>query len=238
MAKVSFLKSGMEIGAEYMRGGYSLGDPLPVGLVQSAQSAWKNRMGWEDDIRVAAGKAWDQVRIGPQTFSAKQFLEAEKTFTPGNTREGAVTLKKHEPPIKLKAPDSVPDWNLDAKNAFRATLAHNDEATELTFHDEVPDSAPDWGIDATHAFRATLAHNDEAPELTPDDKALDRAPDWGLDATHPFRATLTFHDEAPQAAGPIYTPSGDVDFNATQERDLAEALKKIGAKPRPPKHDL
>lgn len=173
MARVSFLKDGMELNAENISGSYTMGDALPVDLVEKGQEAWKNRMGYDDNAHVAAGKAWDQVRVGAQTFTAKQFLAAQKDFVPG--QRASAKPVRHEQPKVIKA-----------------------------FEGEVPD----WGIaeQISPTFREAKARIDQAAQK-------------------------------PHNPGPIIDAHGHIDYQATKDRDLADALKKIGAKPRPPKND-
>lgn len=173
MARVAFLKDGMELNAENISGSYSMGDALPVDLVEKAQEAWKNRMGYDDKAHVAAGRAWDQVRVGAQTFSSKQFLEAQKNFVPGQTSTNTTKTPERAPHKIIKA-----------------------------FEGDVPD----WGI---------------AEQITPtfqDAKARIESP-------------------RPHQAGPVINGRGEVDYQATRDREMAEALKKIGATPRAPKND-
>lgn len=173
MARISFLKDGMELNAENISGSYNIGDALPVDLVEKAQDAWKNRMGYDNDAHVAAGKAWDQVRVGAQTFTAKQFLQAQKDFVPG--QKAAHRPLQREQPKVLKAHEGdIPDWGLaeQISPTFAEAKARIDKA----------------------------AHKPHEP-------------------------------------GPIIDARGNIDYQATKDRDLDEALKKIGAKPRPPKND-
>ena len=174
MARVAFIKDGMELNAENVSGSYHMGDPLPVAIVEAGQEAWKNRMGYDDDAHVQAGRVWDSVRIGAQTFSAKQFIELQKQGSAPAVQKPA-TLRRDNSPVTLKAPDSVPEsWAL---------------AAEIT---------PTFAQAKTAVEKVGPKHHE---------------------------------------GGPVINERGEVDFQATRDRDFAEALKKIGAKPRPAKPD-
>ena len=137
MKKVSFMKDGMEIHSSYVEGEHKMGDPLPVALVRSALKDWKTQMGWNDNNFIAAKSAWDQVRINAQTFSAEQFLLAEKRapaqdMTSGGASSPQKALRTRAPGEQtiLQAPARIPDdWcllddnHLSSQNAFeRARL--------------------------------------------------------------------------------------------------------------------
>lgn len=172
MKRVSFMKHGMELYTAHVEGRYKHGDPVPVPLVKAGLQDWKTRMGWDDDGHIAAKSVWDQVRIGAQTFSAAQYLRAEKQAPQTTAEAFTVSTKttKEEPKI-FKAPDTVPDWGLA---------------------DEAP---PARGLSAFNSVRQETA--------TP----------------HNLKVTS----------------QGEIDFAGTNEAQLQEALRKIGAKPRPPK---
>ncbi len=171
MKRISFMKHGMELYTAHVEGAHKHGDPVPVPLVKAGLQDWKTRMGWDDDGHIAAKSAWDQVRIGAQTFSAEQYLRAEKQAPQTTAEAFTVTVKapKEEPRI-FKAPDTVPDWSL---------------------------------ADAPATGRVS-AFNSASDETAP---------------PHNLKVTA----------------QGDIDYAATNEAQLQEALRKIGAKPRPPK---
>ncbi len=177
MKRISFMKHGMELHTARVEGHHKHGDSVPVPLVKAGLEDWKTRMGWDDDGHVAPKSRWDQVRIDAQTFSAEQYLRAEKQ-APQTTAEAftastnADTKVAKEEPRIFKAPDSVPDWG---------------------FADPAKPSAQN------------------------------------LSAFNTVRQETT-------APGSLkVTGNGEIDYAATNEAQLQEALRKIGAKPRPPK---
>lgn len=70
-------------------------------------------------------------------------------------------------------------------------------------------------------------------------KAPDTVPDWGLVDVKPAAPNLnafnTVRQETALPANLKVTSTGEIDYAATNEAQLHEALRKIGAKPRPPK---
>lgn len=169
MQRVSFMKYGMELYAAHLQGSHKQGNPIPVLLVKAGMQDWKTRMGWDDDSHVAAKSVWDQVRIGAQTFSADQYLHAEKQAPQTSAEAFTVNAKAVKEELKIfKAPDSVPDWDLTDAPTTKNLHAFNSVQQETA-----------------------VPHNLKV------------------------------------------TSSGEIDYAATNEAQLQEALRKIGAKPRP-----
>lgn len=178
MKRISFIKHGMELHIAHIEGEHKHGDPVPVPLVKAGMEEWKSRMGWDYDGHVAPGPVWDQVRIGAQTFSADQYLRAEKQTPPTTTAAFTTSTKAtpdaaKEAPREFKAPDKVPDWDL---------------------------------VDIQPTQRKLSDFNALRQKIMP-----------------PAHLKIT--------------PQGEIDYAATNEAGLKEALRKIGAKPRPPKPD-
>lgn len=103
MKKVSFLKHDLEIHTSYVEGAHKPGDPVPVALVHTALQDWQRRLSGlmsglsaEDHVNLTAPKtAWDHVCIGAQTFSAAQFLSAEKHSPAPRTHAGVSSSLYH-----------------------------------------------------------------------------------------------------------------------------------------------
>ena len=115
MARVAFSRQGMELFAENINGPYMIGDPLPVALINAGQKAWAKNMGYGDDAsHIQPGSTWETVRVGAQSFSYKQFLEARKTFDPTAQRDQLTDTKRDNTPRIIKGTDAPTSWSLAA----------------------------------------------------------------------------------------------------------------------------
>lgn len=115
MARVAFLKHGMEVHTEIISDKtYRMGAPLPVDLVEAAQTAWAEKMGYDPAAGyITPGKTWESVRVGAQTFSHTQFLEAQKHATAHPEQAATPAVKPDNTPKVLTAPEQVPaSWAL------------------------------------------------------------------------------------------------------------------------------